>query len=489
MKKRLTAAILLASLILAAASCGSEKNGGETSSALSDESTSESEASTSNEIDWTELGEHDFNGREFNILYMLDQLGPSWAYDADEDGDLMNDAVYKRNRDVSEKYNTTINFIDTGAGGAGAVASEFKKSIMAQDGEYDLALGHMFNGINALITSHALYDFNKLPYVDYDKPWWAQHLRDTLEVNGVLLLNVSDLVYKFNDCLFFNKKLYEDYNFTDDLYTLVRDGKWTWEKLIAIAKQVSSDLNNDGTYDENDLYGYYITANGWEDSNWVYANGMTIATIENDTLSVKNANSEKMKSVVDMMYSLIKQGKQTLISDNKVDSQDIKPFINGKVLFMENITTVLPTMRNADIDFGILPLPKYNEEQSEYYTMATPQMMMLPATLDDPTFTGVILEALAMESYKTVNPAIYEKSFSEKYLRDESSYEMFMIIQNSGVYDFNWNFGDANDFAQLMGNLIRNDSTDLTSFYQKKADRILENLEKTYEAIKNWHAE
>lgn len=78
-----------------------------------------------------------------------------------------------------------------------------------------------------------------------------------------------------------------------------------------------------------------------------------------------------MKSVVDMMYGLIKQGNQTLISKNKADIQDIKPFINGRTLFMENLTLVLPSMRDADVDFGIIPLPKYNEEQEHYYSMAS----------------------------------------------------------------------------------------------------------------------
>lgn len=483
MKRKLIAYTLLISL-LAAVSCGGETPDITVTDA---DTTSVSEETT--ESIYTDLGEHDFEGRKFTIVYSTDQLGAFWPYDAEtENGDLVNDAVYKRNRTVEEKYNVDIDYYSTG-GVSSEVGAAFLKSIMSGDNQFDLAIGHMFSGINALVSAHALYDFNKLPYVDYDKPWWSQYLRDTLEVDDVLLLHNSDLVYKFNDCIFFNKKIYEDYNFEYDLYKLVKDGKWTWDKLISMAKQVSVDVNNDGVYDEEDLYGYYITSNSWLDTNWVYANGLTIASIENGRISVDNAKSEKMKSVVDMMYGLIKQGNQTLISKNKADIQDIKPFINGRTLFMENITLVLPSMRDADVDFGILPLPKYNEEQEHYYSMASPQMMMLPATLDDSTFTGVLLESLAMESYRTVNPAVYETSFSEKFLRDNDSYEMYTIAQSSGVYDFNWNFGNGNVFAQFMGKLIREDSTDVASFYQTNADRILKDLEMTYEVIKNWHEE
>ena len=42
---------------------------------------------------------------------------------------------------------------------------------------------------------------------------------------------------------------------------------------------------------------------------------------------------------------------------------------------------------------------------------------------------------------------------------------------------------------KFMGKLIREDSTDVASFYQTNADRILKDLEITYEVIKNWHEE
>ena len=91
---------------------------------------------------------------------------------------------------------------------------------------------------------------------------------------------------------------------------------------------------------ENSIYSAYpyITSSSRSDTNWVYANGLIIASIENGRISVDDASSEKMKSIVDKMYSLIMQGKQTLISQNKADIQDIRPFINGRTLFMENIT-------------------------------------------------------------------------------------------------------------------------------------------------------
>ena len=107
--------------------------------------------------------------------------------------------------------------------------------------------------------------------------------------------------------------------------------------------------------------------------------------------------------------------------------------------------------------------------------MATTQMMMVPASLSDPDFTGLMLESLAMESHRLVRPAVYETSFSEKYLRDNDSYEMYNIIRDSGVYDFNWNFGNGNAFSSVMASLVRNGTPDmLASFYAKNEKAVIE---------------
>ena len=191
---------------------------------------------------------------------------------------------------------------------------------------------------------------------------------------------------------------------------------------------------------------------------------------------------------MNMMYDLVHGDNTTYIREEGSGSSeigDIKLLWEGRALFHENNTTLLPEMRDAAVDFGILPLPKYNEEQENYYSMATTQMMMVPVTLTDPEFTGLMLEALAMESYRLVRPAVYETSFSAKYLRDEQSYEMYNIIRDSGVYDFNWNFGGGNKFARIMADIVRKGSPDmLASYYEANKDAVTATLADVLEQIR-----
>jgi len=474
--KRIQYFILLGAMLLA--SCNETTTPIEATDAV----TISTEAVT--ESIYPDLGIYDYDGRTFTIAYALNQMGDAWPYEAqEEDGDIFNDALFRRDRNVEEKYNVDINWYDTNNQD---VAGIMQKSMMAGDNDIDLGLGHMFMGITALLESGGLYDFNQLPFVDFSKPWWAQHLPKTLEVDGKLFLHVSDLVHNFSDCIFFNKDMLAEYHTLPDPYMLVREGTWTWDKFAEMAKSVSTDLNGDGNFDENDRYGYLMTSNYYIESNWVYASGLTIASIEDGEISLDNVMSERMIKTAEIMYDLVKVGNHTFIPSGTFNpgDTDSKMFIDGKALFHETTTTLVIYLRNASLDFGIVPLPKYDETQEDYYSMATTQMMMVPSTLADPDFTGLMLESLAMESHRLVRPAVYETSFSEKYLRDEDSFEMYNIIRDSGVYDFNWNFGDGNAFSSIMATLVRNGTPEkLASFYASNEKSVMRKLTKVLELI------
>jgi len=474
---KLTAWILCALLLSA---CG---EAAATTETTADTTTNAPDETTSI---YTDLGTHDYGGKTFTIAYCKSQLGEMWPYEAaEENGDVVNDAVWKRDSGIEDKYNVDIVWYDTN--GKEQVASVMQSSIMAGDNEYDLGIGHMFAGVNTLIEVGGLYDFNKLPVVDYSKPWWQQNLPETLAVDGILLLNVSDLVYTFSDCIYFSKDMLADYSSLPDPYELVKSGKWTWDVLTEMAMEVGADLNGDSKFDENDRYGYSMSTNPYVDANWIYANGMTIATIENGEISLANVQSERMTATLEKMYKLVREGNHTYIAPGagKESIKDLQLFLNGQALFHENITALLPQMRDAELDFGIVPVPKFDEAQENYYSMATTQMMMVPSTVTDTEFTGLMLEALSMESHRLVRPAVYETSFSAKYLRDEQSYEMYNIIRDSGVYDFNWNFGSGNAFAQMMATLVRKGSPDmLASFYAKNETAVMEMLTEVLEQIR-----
>jgi len=96
-----------------------------------------------------------------------------------------------------------------------------------------------------------------------------------------------------------------------------------------------------------------------------------------------------------------------------------------------------------EADFGIIPYPKYDENQARYYVRSGGGWpKIVPAHAPNPERTSIILEALAAESRNTVVPAFKEINLKTKISRDNESAEMLDLIFNSG-------FGDVGTFLWL----------------------------------------
>ena len=120
-------------------------------------------------------------------------------------------------------------------------------------------------------------------------------------------------------------------------------------------------------------------------------------------------------------------------------------FQQGRALFYPSGVLRLFQMRDYEIEFGVLPMPKYDSEQEDY--MHTVKMnwasgVCIPKTAPDFDDISFVLEALAAASYETVKPAYYETTLGAKLMRDERSYEMFDIVMKSRSFDvmclYNW---------------------------------------------------
>ena len=188
-----------------------------------------------------------FGGLEFAILGIGDEPPKD-----EETGDVVEDAIYLSRRAVEERLDIDIVYkmipsvVDT--------EPTLKKAVMSGDSAYDLAINHCIHAIPDIIKQKLVHDWNRVPNVDFTKPYWNQSMNETLSVNGVLPIANGNYFITSPMCIFFNKQIHKDYNI-ENLYTLVDDGKWTLDKFCSISKMVSADLNGDGVYGVEDLYG------------------------------------------------------------------------------------------------------------------------------------------------------------------------------------------------------------------------------------------
>ena len=121
-----------------------------------------------------------------------------------------------------------------------------------------------------------------------------------------------------NHVMYFNKTIAEKYQIPD-IYALIREGKWTLDKLAEFAMPVTSDLNGDNIMDENDLWGF-ITTSG-STSVFLPSCDQPIMKTGDDGIPTLALNTPKMVTIIEKLYKLCIESGDTLFAgiDKELD--------------------------------------------------------------------------------------------------------------------------------------------------------------------------
>lgn len=419
--------MLLALLVLAgAASCGGSADAPSGSDDTSASGSSSAVETTADPLAPPELPDEKYDGYEFRILTRVEGYG---IYNNEhlvvegENGEVLNDALYNRCRNVEELLDVKFTEIVT----TGQVESEITKTVMAGDDSYDLTIIHD----NPALGTEYLVDFNTLEYVNLDRPWWDQNYSAAVSMNGKLCTAVGSIMITHMDsvlAMFYNKKLAGDYKLPD-LYELVRKGSWTMPKFFEITKDVTADLNGDGEYDDKDLYAFLGL-----DGISRLGSGVKVEYVKKDSDDVPTLDlgSEKLVDTLTTLREYAASYERDIYNprtDRNTggdgDRAVFRMFLNDQALFYVHGLGSAQMYRDMKSDFGVIPTPKLDETQESYFiTPDATKRMGVPTTVTDLTRTSVILEALAYESYMNLRPSYYDTMLKYKYLRDDESIEM-----------------------------------------------------------------
>ena len=146
-------------------------------------------------------------------------------------------------------------------------------------------------------------------------------------------------------------------------------------------------------------------------------------------------------------------------------------------------------LRNMTSYYGIVPMPKLDETQDNYYSYAhdTLTAYAIPVNVIDDRLQemGAVLEALASESYRTVVPAYYEVTLKDKFCNDPESKEMLDLIINSFFIDAGVLYTKQIDSVhQKMRTFIGNNVSNVASM-MRALDRVVPTkLEKLQDSIR-----
>lgn len=427
--------------------------------------------------------ELDFGGTTAHIFGWNASSNDELFFVEEADGDIVNDAVYLRNRTVEERLNLSMTFtLSAGAfDDRGAWVTQVKKSTVAGDGANDIVAGYSMSGAT-LANSRLLLDLMELDYLNFEKPWWPDSLIKEATCGGKLYFcsgDISTNMIYYLYSVYFNKALAQNYD-VENLYDLVRNGEWTLDKMIEICSELYSDLNGDGKKDPADQFGY-TTHNVWSDS-FFFASGLRTTEIGTNGLPVLSAEfgGEKTQDLLVKLIDMFKGNSMYLGDDYDIVRNQ---FLEGRALFLTTeVYYAKKYLRDTQIEYGILPVPKYDEAQEDYYTVSSfPYTLFgIPVDAKDPSMSAAILECLASESYRTVSPALFEVALKVKYAGDDDASEMYDIIRSSNVFDFGRIFNDSlnGDTYYLFRNSLANGKDNWISTYEKSSKALNKRLDK-----------
>ena len=419
----------------------------------------------------------DFEGDVFNILY------PNWQgylyyFFADEsNGDAMNDAIFNRTIAVEQYLNVDIT--QTCPGYIEAIYPQVKQSVTAQDDSFQLILNHCIQNVSAMVTEGLLYNFDKLQYVDYNAEWWNREMMDTLRLGKNTYYGVSDYMIPCPYAIFFNKSIITDYNL-DNPYQLVYEGAWTLDKFCEMAAAAVNDTNGDGKITNDDIRGICVE----EGSKYIsFMTGCDqYLTKKNDDGVIELAiNTDKMVSIVEKLAALSK-------IDGVIAAPNSLSVADGNLLFELHTLSHAVNYRDSEVDIGVLPYPKFDENQENYVSLDWGGLMAIPATILQPDMVGAVIELLSYESGNEVVPTYYDVLLSGKLARDTDTVAMLDIMFDTIAYEVGGNYfgfegGLTNLFYTTSSLAIDQKSTDFVSWYKKNEKLAAAVLNRFYKSL------
>jgi hypothetical protein len=478
-KTRYTVFALCAALLLLVSCAGGGKAPESESPA---ESTDQALTETESEILAVRppIPENNFGGREIIIAVPTETL---WGYDTvcpeAETGEPVFDASYRRNKIIEERYNVNMTQLDI-------VYLQFeqtaKKSVLACDQMFDFAFPRMTQALSLAADGH-LYDLNKLPYIDSSNIWWDSTIVRDCSLAGKAFFLAGDInmyAYDGTVVLFFNKAMHANHQI-EDLYQLVSEGKWTIDKFDEVMRVAVADLDGDGAMTFEDRFVIY-TPHDIITLSLLTGAGSNIFEKVSETEIIFNMGSEKFSNVIDKIVRFINEGEAVFNPANarwKVPSTEwgyaSKLFTEDRALFMCEVIDCARRYRFMESDFGIIPFPKYDEAQKEYYSLVSADVLAVGVPLSmpeaDAEMIGSLIEDMAYEGREYILPAYYDITLLRKNTRDEESAAMLDIIfkQRKYAVDMTYNFSDMRGKVCAMVNQNKNE---VASLYEKNSDKV-----------------
>ena len=374
-------------------------------------------------------------GDEFLVLGASTQK--SHFYAEEDVADTVGAAIYKRNLTVEERLG--ISFVWN----LQPCYAAADKTAFAQIVETDTQVGNEIDGVVCynlvpyrLANKGLCVNLADTAYINLEKPWWPdEYLNNMMYKDQIFAVvdNASVGTLSNLSGIFFNNDMLEAKNIQSP-YELVDNNEWTIEKLKELSKDTYEDKNQNGKADKAaDVFGV-MTSTAARHTCWYYGAGIRFTNmVDGELVLVDDVEyiTNRVESIVDLFGS----------TDNMItDSSQFVAFEEERAYFYLCVLNMCTHMvnNNIDIDYGVVPNPKFNSEQDRYYTHIPNchDAWFIPKGVKDVDCSSAFIEAMISESYRQVNQVYFETNLKIRYAPDERLAEMYDLMRDTITFDF-----------------------------------------------------
>lgn len=477
-----TIAMILALLMLSSMLFGCNFKKSDGTEVTTPETERETEAVTEEKLD-PELEAEDFGGT-YSILgrEAENYSFPYYELDGNDSKSALDSKIFQRNRYIENKYNIQLlSYYEM----ANKMLSKATTDVLAGAGhEYDTYLAPTTVAFQ-MATNDLLHPLEEIPHINLEKDYYDQSLKaDTSIANKHYFAHGHFSISTYNavSALYLNKSMVASYQL-DDPYALVESGAWTWEQMFEMCKK-TTNIVDDGEEDYGQhQYGIAIGVYAWQPL--FFSTGSSLVTKDENDMPILELN--KCLEVIQDVNRVMNDATTTFFPSSvyvpsKYKAMEI--FQEGRSLFMSDPLYCVPEyLLPTELDYGILPLPKYTQEQTAYYSQTHSThstVIAVPTVMTDLNKAGKIVEEFAYQSSITVHPVIMDTMIRLRNAKTEKDYAMLDIMFAGVRCDMGLAMSNTMRIDNEVRTLIVNNSTAIASTltgkleeYQGAMDKVV----------------
>lgn len=418
----------------------------------------------------------DFGGYEFKVLTRKGGTFESNDITADLTGSVVDQAVYQRNARLKQEYNFQIvetkesNYVDVAKAQGSSGAHVYDMWSFAMDGMASLA------------QEGYLYNLNEVKGLNLDAPYYDQNTRENASFANYLFVLTGDMLTADDistNITLMNKELYETYKLEEiygDIYDVVMDGKWTFEKMKTYASKAYGDDDGDGIMTAKDRWAGSCQKGHL--GNFYIAFGHDVLKKTSDDTFVLNEDPELISKLQELIEYL--RGPSHYW---KNDFGDL--YTKGNQLFWYCQIAHVNKVRAAGVENIMLPNPKYDEEQDDYYTYVPcggSNCITICSTVKNVDLVASIIELTSYESMDTVTPALMEYLLGGRIIDNARDAEVLEKILDTRTYAYNsfWNTGGI---VGALGVQLEAGSTDIAHCFAAARTEVNASVQRKLERL------